>query len=176
MITATNQNLRQMVKEGRFREDLYYRIHVVPLEIPPLRERREEIPVLVHYFLGVFCEKYCLDRQLSDACFRILAEYDWPGNVRELENVVERLVVTAPDVLITPTQIPRYIHSHEDSALGGIKVERVMQMQEAMEEVERQLLQRAYEQHKTTTKVAEALGISQPSASRKLRKWVFTGE
>lgn len=176
LITATNQNLRQMVKEGRFREDLYYRIHVVPLEIPPLRERREEIPVLVHYFLHVFSEKYCLDRRLADVCYRILAEYDWPGNVRELENVVERLVVTSPDVLITPSQIPRYIHGHEGSPSGGIKVERVMQMQEAMEEVERQLLERAYEQHKTTTKVAEVLGISQPSASRKLRKWLFTRE
>lgn len=176
LITATNKNLRQMVKEGKFREDLYYRIHVVPLEIPPLRERREEIPLLVHYFLEVFCERYSLRRQLSESCFRILEEYDWPGNVRELENVVERLVVTSHEELITPAQIPRYIHSQESSETSGVKVERVMQMQEAMEEVERQLLQRAFELHKTTTKVAEALGISQPSASRKLRKWVFSRE
>ncbi|NRR22372.1 sigma-54-dependent Fis family transcriptional regulator [Brevibacillus sp. MS2.2] len=174
LITATNKNLRQMVKEGKFREDLYYRIHVVPLEIPPLRERQEEIPVLVHYFLNVFSQKYCLERQLADTCYRILSEYDWPGNVRELENVVERLVVTSHDVLITPAQIPRYIHNQEFSEHKGIKVDRVMAMQDAMDEVERQLVHRAYEQHKTTTKVAEALGISQPSASRKLRKWLCT--
>ncbi|MFF2531759.1 sigma-54 interaction domain-containing protein [Brevibacillus sp. NPDC058079] len=174
LITATNKNLRQMVKDGKFREDLYYRIHVVPLEIPPLRERQEEIPVLVHYFLNVFSQKYCLERQLTDTCYRILSEYDWPGNVRELENVVERLVVTSHDVLITPAQIPRYIHNQEYSEHKGIKVDRVMAMQEAMDEVERQLVHRAYEQHKTTTKVAEALGISQPSASRKLRKWICT--
>ncbi|KQL48272.1 transcriptional regulator [Brevibacillus choshinensis] len=176
LITATNKNLRQMVREGKFREDLYYRIHVVPLEIPPLRERREEIPVLIHYFRGVFCERYSLDRQLSDVCYRILEEYDWPGNVRELENVVERLVVTSHDELITPAQIPRYIHNQEGSANNGVKVDRVMQMQDAMEEVERQLMQRAFDLHKTSIKVAEALGISQPSASRKLRKWVFPRE
>lgn len=176
LITATNKNLRKMVKEGKFREDLYYRIHVVPLEIPPLRDRREEIPVLIHYFLNVFSEKYCLERQLSDVCYRILEEYDWPGNVRELENVVERLVVTSHDVLITPAQIPRYIHNQQSSESNGIKVDRLMQMQDAMEEVERQLIQRAFDQHKTTTKVATALGISQPSASRKVRKWVFTAE
>lgn len=176
LITATNKNLRQMVRDGKFREDLYYRIHVVPLEIPPLRERREEIPVLVHYFLGVFSEKYSLDRQLSDQCYRILEDYDWPGNVRELENVVERLVVTSHEEVITPAQIPRYIHAQEASASQGIKVERVMQMQEAMEEVEKQLMQRAFDIHKTSIKVAEALGISQPSASRKLRKWVFSRE
>ncbi|TKI56926.1 PAS domain S-box protein [Brevibacillus antibioticus] len=174
LITATNKNLRQMVKEGKFREDLYYRIHVVPLEIPPLRERQEEIPVLVHYFLNVFSQKYCLERQLADTCYRILSEYDWPGNVRELENVVERLVVTSHDVLITPAQIPRYIHNQEYREHKGIKVDRVIAMQDAMDEVERQLVHRAYEQHKTTTKVAEALGISQPSASRKLRKWLCT--
>ncbi|MGG1658543.1 sigma-54 interaction domain-containing protein [Brevibacillus sp. NRS-1366] len=176
LITATNKNLRKMVREGKFREDLYYRIHVVPLEIPPLRERREEIPVLIHYFLNVFAEKYCLERQLSDVCYRILAEYDWPGNVRELENVVERLVVTSHDVLITPAQIPRYIHNQQSSETNGIKVDRLMQMQDAMDEVERQLIQRAFDQHKTTTKVATALGISQPSASRKVRKWVFSSE
>ncbi|GED68363.1 diguanylate cyclase [Brevibacillus reuszeri] len=176
LITATNKNLRKMVREGKFREDLYYRIHVVPLEIPPLRERREEIPVLIHYFLNVFSQKYCLERKLSDVCYPILEEYDWPGNVRELENVVERLVVTSHDSLITPAQIPRYIHNQQSSAHNGVKVDRLMQMQDAMDEVERQLVQRAFEQHKTTTRIAEALGISQPSASRKVRKWVFTGE
>ncbi|WP_312112540.1 sigma-54 interaction domain-containing protein [Brevibacillus reuszeri] len=176
LITATNKNLRKMVREGKFREDLYYRIHVVPLEIPPLRERREEIPVLIHYFLNVFSQKYCLERKLSDVCYRILEEYDWPGNVRELENVVERLVVTSHDSLITPAQIPRYIHNQQSSAHNGVKVDRLMQMQDAMDEVERQLVQRAFEQHKTTTRIAEALGISQPSASRKVRKWVFISE
>jgi PAS domain S-box-containing protein/TyrR family helix-turn-helix protein len=170
LITATNKNLKQMVEEGKFREDLYYRIHVVPLEIPPLRERREEIPVLVHYFLNLFSEKYSLQRKLSDACFHILEKYDWPGNVRELENVVERLVVTSHDVLITPDHIPRYICDAASHSRKGVKVERMLTMQEAFEEVEKQLLERAYEQYKTTTKIAAALGISQPSASRKLRK------
>ncbi|MED1744117.1 sigma-54 interaction domain-containing protein [Brevibacillus borstelensis] len=170
LITATNKNLKQMVDEGKFREDLYYRIHVVPLEIPPLRERREEIPVLVHYFLNLFADKYGLHRKLSDQCHQILEEYDWPGNVRELENVMERLVVTSHDVLIMPDQIPQYICEAAKGAGKGIKVERMLSMQEAIEEVEKQLLQRAYDVHKTTTKVAKALGISQPSASRKLRK------
>ncbi|MDF2682268.1 MAG: transcriptional regulator [Brevibacillus sp.] len=171
LITATNKNLKRMVENGEFREDLYYRIHVIPMEIPPLRERPEEIPLLTRYFLDYYSRKYNLNKQLSDKCYQILEKYEWPGNVRELENLIERLVVTSKGDIITSEQIPSSIANMVASGKNGIKVFDLLPMTEAVEEVERQLLQRAFDRYKTTTKMAEVLGISQPSVSRKLKKY-----
>lgn len=171
LITATNKNLKDMVQKGEFREDLYYRIHVIPIEIPPLRERQEEIPLLTRYFLDYYSRKYCLNKQLSDKCYHILEKYEWPGNVRELENLIERLVVTSNGDIITSEQIPSSISNMAKTGKAGIKVDQLLPIAEAFEEVEKQLLQRAFDMYKTTTKIAEALGISQPSVSRKLKKY-----
>ncbi|WP_026074327.1 sigma-54 interaction domain-containing protein [Brevibacillus massiliensis] len=170
LIAATNKNLKKMVEQGEFREDLYYRIHVIPLEIPPLRERPEEIPLLVRYFLDFYSRKYCLNKQLSDKCYHILERYHWPGNVRELENVIERLVVISNGDIITSEQIPSYINNPLHCQ-NKLRLYDLMPVSDAFEEVEKQLLQRAYDLYKTTTKVAEVLGISQPTVSRKLKKY-----
>ncbi|WP_338421069.1 sigma-54 interaction domain-containing protein [Mesobacillus harenae] len=171
LITATNKNLRQMVQEGTFREDLFYRIFVIPIEIPPLRERKEDIPVLIHYFIDLYSNRFFLDRRLSEKCFQILEQYDWPGNVRELQNLIERLVVMSNGEIITSDQIPYYIKEKLQSHLTGLTVHEMMPIPEAIEEVEKQLLLMAYKLHGSTTKVAKALGISQASASRKLTKY-----
>jgi len=101
VIAATNQNLKDRVANGLFRADLFYRLSVVPLDIPPLRERREDIPALIDYYLELFNQKHGEGKTLDTGVLRALMEYDWPGNVRELRNLLERLVVLLPDSIIT---------------------------------------------------------------------------
>jgi len=110
IIAATNCDLREMVDEGRFREDLYYRLHVINVYLPPLRERKEDIPLLAQHFL----EKYGKENNrppldLSPEALDLLMEYDWPGNVRELENVMERAVVLGSGHRIGPDLIPEHV-------------------------------------------------------------------
>ena len=101
LIAATNKNLASVMATGLFREDLYYRLNVVAISIPPLRERREEIPVLVEYFMGRFCRQYNRDAlKISGATMRLLQDYSWPGNVRELENMIKRAVVLQTEALV----------------------------------------------------------------------------
>jgi|UniRef100_A0A832B052 Nif-specific regulatory protein len=108
IIAATNKNLFELVKEGRFREDLYYRLNVIPIKIPPLVDRKEDIPILIDYFLKLFNEKYNKNIQLSKEALIELINYNWPGNVRELENIIERLVVMN-DQMIHINHLPTYI-------------------------------------------------------------------
>jgi two-component system response regulator AtoC len=101
LIAATNKNLASVMASGFFREDLYYRLNVVAISIPPLRERREEIPMLVDYFMGRFCRQYNRDAlKISTATMRMLQDYSWPGNVRELENMIKRAVVLQTEALV----------------------------------------------------------------------------
>lgn len=107
IIAATNVDLKELVKEGKFREDLFYRLNVITMELPPLRTRREDIPLLVDFFLKKFCEENEKPlRQISPEALRVLVDYNWPGNVRELENVIERAVVLSPGTVIGIDQLP----------------------------------------------------------------------
>jgi DNA-binding NtrC family response regulator len=110
IIAATNVDLRQLVKEGKFREDLYYRLNVITIDLPPLRNRTEDIPLLVHHFLKHFSEENGLSlRQISSDALRALMSYSWPGNVRELENVIERSVVLSSGGTISLDLLPDHI-------------------------------------------------------------------
>src|SRR5213083_214089 len=115
IIAATSSNLEQMVEEGTFREDLFYRLNVIPVNLPPLRERREDIPLLVHRFIGHFCETHKLDlKTVSPQVMKALMAYDWPGNVRQLENIVERMVaLTANRPAILPADLPGEIQNRD---------------------------------------------------------------
>ncbi len=108
IIAATNKNLYELTQEGRFREDLYYRLNVIPIRIPPLFERKEDIPVLIDYFLKIFNEKYGKKVQISKEALIELINYNWPGNVRELENIIERLVVMNEQI-VNLEDLPAYI-------------------------------------------------------------------
>ena len=110
IIAATNVDLRQAVREGRFREDLYYRLNVITVDLPPLRNRREDIPLLAAHFLKRYSDENGLEaRQLAPEAMRALVDYDWPGNVRELENVVERGVVLSANTSITSDLLPGHL-------------------------------------------------------------------
>jgi transcriptional regulator with GAF, ATPase, and Fis domain len=113
VIAATNRNLRHLIDQGQFREDLYYRLNVIHLAVPPLRDRRSDIPALIEYFLDRFAEKRPNPRHVTFApeAMKVLTSYAWPGNVRELENVIERLLVTAPSDAVGVRDLPTELQS-----------------------------------------------------------------
>ena len=116
LITATNEDLEQAIAEHRFREDLYYRIHVVPIHLPPLRERREDIPLLIEHFIRRLCQEHGVKQKRIDGeALQYLMDYRWKGNVRELENLIQRLVVMTDDESITAASLPPHILIQETS-------------------------------------------------------------
>ncbi|VTU25032.1 (S)-limonene 6-monooxygenase [Variovorax sp. PBL-H6] len=163
VIAATNRDLKEMVAQRSFRSDLYYRLNVVPIHVPPLAERREDILPLIHHFSAEFCRQYALERRISERVLRRLHDYRWPGNVRELRNVVERLVVTSPQPLIGLQDLDGVLSADAEGISGRGS------LREQLERFESGLLEEAMRAHGSTRGVAKALGISQSSVVRKLR-------
>ncbi|MFB5660432.1 sigma 54-interacting transcriptional regulator [Alteribacillus sp. HJP-4] len=166
IVTATNQSLEKLVKEGTFREDLYYRINVIPIRVPALRERPEDIPLLSYTFMDQLNRKYDKSFHLTPEALQVLEAYGWPGNIRELQNVIERLVVTADAELIEGEYVRRFLHPAESSS-SSVAVTEIMPLKEAKKLLERQMVELAMERYKTTTAAAEKLGMSQSAVSRK---------
>lgn len=176
IVAATNKSLEKMVEAGTFREDLFYRLNVIPLHVPPLRERMEDVPVLAFYFLQQLNEKYNKNYHLTPDALNLLEFYSWPGNVRELQNMIERLVVSADDPVIEAEFVSKFLTPGYDFKKSKPVITRVLPLQEALHSVEEQLILLAMKQYKTTTKAAKALGISQSSVSRKYQKIVSEKE
>jgi len=170
IIAATNKCLEKMVEAGTFREDLFYRLNVIPLQVPPLRERMEDVPLLAFHFLQELNEKYNKNYHLTPDALNLLEFYSWPGNVRELQNMIERLVVSADDSVIDAEFVSKFLNPGYDFKKSKPVITRVLPLQEALHSVEEQLILLAMKQYKTTTKAAKALGISQSSVSRKYQK------
>jgi PAS domain S-box-containing protein len=177
IITATNQDLMAKIKNKQFREDLYYRINGISIQIPPLRDRKEDIGVLAQSFLEHNNLKYGFNKKLSSEVVDLFYDYPWPGNIRELKSVMERICLVSDDDLIVikdlpENMIPRLINT-KDSLLNNI-----YPLRQAMEMVEKELFKTAFIKYKNSYKVAEVLGISQPTAYRKLKKYItqFIGE
>jgi PAS domain S-box-containing protein len=172
LITATNRDLEQMIHEGTFREDLYYRIDVIPIVVPPLRERPEDIMGLAQRFLVEFRERYDLDRTLSKDAMERLIAYSWPGNVRQLRNLIERAVVTSRVRVIDAKGLPL----EPGPQLSGADVIKRSQLDEcltdnirdAVTDFERTLIMRAVKRHGTIRAAAEATGLSESTIKRKL--------
>ncbi|KXY28490.1 sigma 54-interacting transcriptional regulator [Bacillus mycoides] len=176
IIAATNKSLEKMVESGTFREDLFYRLNVIPLRVPSLRERMEDVPVLAFHFLQQLNEKYNKNYHLTPDALNLLEFYSWPGNVRELQNMIERLVVSADDPVIEAEFVSKFLTPGYDFNKSKPVITRVLPLQEALNSVEEQLILLAMKQYKTTTKAAKALGISQSSVSRKYQKIVSEKE
>ncbi|BCB02358.1 sigma-54 interaction domain-containing protein [Bacillus sp. KH172YL63] len=169
VLAATNKDLEEAVAERSFREDLFFRLNVVPIIIPPLRERPADIMTMIEYFLKHFSEKYDRERKLDEGVLHRLLVQEWRGNVRELMNVIERLIVTSSKQLIEMENLPRrYVKDHSDltsyEQSGG-------SLKDILEGVEAEVLRKARESHGTTTQMALRLGISQPSVVRKMKKY-----
>lgn len=167
-IAATNKNLLETVKEGVFREDLFHRLNVVPINIPPLRERREDIPLLACEFIEHFCEEYKRHRlSLARQTIRALKAYDWPGNVRELKNLMERLVLTVNEDLLRIEHLPEQFHPNKEE-------ERQIQIPvgSTVEEAEKRLIEETLgEVDGHREKAAKILGISVRALHYKLNKY-----
>ena len=172
IVAATNRNLEKEVAEGRFREDLYYRLKVFPLRVPPLRERREDIPTLAQYFLTRYTtEQGKSTGGFSQQTMELLQGYDWPGNVRELQNEVQRLVIqvdqggfVTPDLLSPRVRQVEGMIERVKPAKGTLK--------EMMDQLERWLLIEALREHlNNKTKAAQALGITREGLHKKLRSF-----
>ncbi|MFX0561440.1 sigma 54-interacting transcriptional regulator [Tepidibacillus infernus] len=167
VLSATNRDLQSMVKEGKFREDLFYRLNVVPITIPSLRERKEDIPLLVQHYLTKFNKKYEMHKQISLNALEKLVQYRWPGNIRELVNIIERLVVTVNDSEIGLNHLPVQISQLELAEISLPALEKIP-LRDAVERVEKILLDRAMKRFGSTRKAAKALGMSQATLVRKL--------
>lgn len=171
-IAATNRDIKQMVRDGGFREDLYYRLNVIPLEIPPLRQRREDIIPLAEYCLESINKKYGMSKKLAPQTREMLERYSWPGNVRELENIIERVAVTADTTEVKPSHLPNYVLNHLSKQHNKVYVPELCPLDDAVQEVERQLLEKAFERYGNTYRMAEALGINQSTVVRKMKRYM----
>ncbi len=166
VITATHRDLRRMVAEGGFRADLFYRLNVVPIGIPPLRERREEIRPLLDYYLAHFNTRHRRELQWSLEAVDLLLDYPWPGNIRELINIVERLVVTCAGTRIETLDLPEECRAGLQPAEGAD-----LDLRRIVERAERLAIRQALQRHKTTRLAAKALGVSQATVVQKMKRW-----
>jgi two-component system response regulator HydG len=173
MIAATNQDLKQAIAEKRFREDLYYRLNVARFVLPPLRERREDVPQLVDYFLDKYGRKMRRKAKLAEGALEFLQRHDYPGNIRELENLIEQGVALADtgvigvDDLISPEMRDR----SGSSRPGGAR-----QLQDVVDEAEKQWIEKVLvEVDGNKEKAAEALGLSSTTLWRKMKRLNVTG-
>jgi DNA-binding NtrC family response regulator len=167
-IAATNRNLEAAVQEGRFREDLYYRLNVVPVRLPPLRDRGDDLPLLIARFLREFAERHHREpKEMSREALRVLRRYPWPGNIRQLRNVIERVVVTVPDRIIQPVHLPEEIQAGAEAAptltvpLGC-----------SLEDIEREVIRRTLSDvthHRE--RAAKLLGISLRTLQYKIKAY-----
>jgi two-component system response regulator HydG len=173
VVAATNRPLKEMVAEGTFREDLYYRLEVIPLYLPPLRERRDDIPLLVEHFLGRKSREINLPlRRLTEEALSILCEYAWPGNVRELENIIERTLVLSDGESIEPADLPLEAVATPADAESRATEADGAPLTERLEQLERELITSAIQQaHGVKTQAAQLLGIKTSALYYKLDKY-----
>ncbi len=167
VIAATNKNLEQEIARGAFRQDLFYRLNVIPFHVPPLRDRKEDIPVLARFFLNEFSAEYGKKtRELSDGALEILMRYPWPGNVRELKNLVERLVIVCPQARIEPHHLPPELFR----GVAESPQHPYSTLHEARSAYEREFILRKLQEHRwNMTQTASALGLERSHLYRKMK-------
>ena len=177
-VAATNKDLLKLIEEGHFREDLYYRLNVVPIIIPPLRERKEELLPLALCFLDRLCKRYGVEREFSAPAVKTLLNYRWPGNVRELENVIERCAVTSSGSYITADLLEEYLQESRAKAPPSQTSSRAFtapsSLNNKVEKLEKAVLEDALRKYGSTRKAAAHLGINQSTVVRKMKKYGIT--
>jgi transcriptional regulator with PAS, ATPase and Fis domain len=180
IIAATNHPLADLIETGAFRADLYWRLNLFPIHIAPLRERRDDIPVLIDHFLRLFNAKHEKEARFSDALTDAMRVWPWPGNVRQLEYFVERMVILR-DGEIGPDDVPDGALREagppgERRADAAVSVQGIMPLRDALDETERQLFLLAAESGRSSYEIAEILGTSQTNAYRKIKKYLADAE
>jgi len=167
VVAATNKNLDEEIERGNFREDLFYRLNVIPFHVPPLRDRREDIPLLADYFLREFTTAYGRKpKELTPEAYAVLRDYHWPGNVRELRNLIERIVILNPQVRVDARHIPLNVARRPAER----PIDRFGSLAEVREAVEREyILKKLDEANGNVTRTAELLGLERSNLYRKMR-------
>ena len=167
VVAATNKHLDEEIERGNFREDLFYRLNVIPFFVPPLRDRREDVPLLADYFLHEFTSAYGRKpKELTPEAYQVLGEYHWPGNVRELKNLIERIVILNPQVRVDARHVP--LHAARRAA--DRPLDRFGSLQEVREAAEREYILRKLEETSgNVTRAAELLGLERSNLYRKMK-------
>ena len=168
IVSATNKNLMELVREGKFREDLYYRLNVVPINVPPLRDRPEDILPLIQTNLAKYNEHLHESKTISSEVLAVLLKYQWPGNIRELQNIIERLIITTNEDVITEENLPIFIKQEAET---NANMNTDLSLSAAMAKAEKDILQEALSNYKSTRAMAKVLQVSQPTIVRKLHKY-----
>lgn len=171
ILAATNRNLLERSQQGLFRSDLYYRINVINILLPPLRERPEDISALALHYLKLFNLQYLCEKTLGPEALQTLSQYAWPGNVRELRNMMEQLVILSETNEITREFILTILGNAPESAPSIVSVNQIAPLEEVVAQAERQLLERVAKTQRSSRKIAQVLGCSQTTVCRKLRKY-----
>jgi transcriptional regulator with PAS, ATPase and Fis domain len=175
VLAATHRNLEEMVEQGTFRLDLYYRLNVIPIQVPAVRERRDCLVPLIRHYIDHFAEVNRMPKRLTRATLDALAGYAYPGNVRELMNICERLVVMSETELIDVADLPAQVAGASQSVLPEeMEWPDSISLQEALESVERNLLVRARDRYRNQAGIAAALGVNQSTIARKLKRYNLT--
>jgi DNA-binding NtrC family response regulator len=171
IVAATNVNLQQAVRDGRFREDLFYRLNVIQLELPPLRARREDIPLLAAHFLNIYAQENGFEpRTLAPETLRLMMDHEWPGNVRELENAMERCVVLSTTSVIPPDLLPNSVTGTVYSA-GLLEHRPDASLFDIMEEIERRIISDRLERcHWNQTEAAEFFRVPLSTLNQKIKR------
>ncbi|WP_333860269.1 sigma-54 interaction domain-containing protein [Clostridium sp.] len=170
VVAATNRNLKDMVEKKTFREDLYYRLNVVPIKILPLRERKNDIEPLINHFLCVFNKKYDFDKIITPAALDSLKEYKWPGNVRELKNIIERVIIMSSGNKILRSDLPIKEVWDSDVSTSNMWNEKLT-LKEAVENLEESIIESSLEKHGNVRDAAKELGINASTLVRKRKKY-----
>ena len=177
IISATNRDLEEQVREKTFRRDLYYRLNVFPINVPALDERKEDIPPLIDNFIRKYNEKFGIDKEIDEEAKEYMAGVNWPGNIRELENVTQRLMIASQNETITLLDVMKELGGEfmESEDIGkqikGAENAADMNLTKTVESFEKWVIQQACKKYGSTRKTAKAIGISQTQLVRKKNKY-----
>jgi PAS domain S-box-containing protein len=163
VISATNQDIVNLTRQGKFREDLYYRISVIELRIPPLCERKEDIELLADHYFDLYCQRYKIQKVLTPEAKCCLVQYQWPGNVRELKNIMENLVTSVLEPTIEPYHLPYQLQQIYNEPISNLK--------SRLEHLEKRIVNEAIANHTSLRQAAKSLGIDHTTLVKKLQRW-----
>ena len=173
VIAATNRDLKELVVEGSFREDLFYRLNVIPIAIPPLRRRVEDIPILIDAYARMFAAKYHKHLKFTKKAIQVLTNYQWPGNVRELVNMIERIYVTASNLEVGEQEVLSLFSKGDNQGMShdqAIVVYQLLPLKEAVDLLERELIYKASQSEKSYRGIARVLEVNPSTIVRKVKK------
>ncbi|MEL7657655.1 MAG: sigma 54-interacting transcriptional regulator, partial [Bacillota bacterium] len=170
IIAATNIELKKAMENGRFREDLFYRLNIIPIEIPPLRRRKADMTKLTLHFIAQYNKKYKVNKIIKEDAIKAFVNYEWPGNVRELKNIIERIIVTLNGEEITEAHVLNQLYG-KDLNPGTVKKGESDSLQEQLDAFEKKLIKKMLDRYDNAAAVAKALKVNKSTISRKIKKY-----